>query len=80
MPTYFETSSIHLATFLKMKGFTIEKLSMHDDNKRVIFHFIDNDTRKDLVKEYFENKEGFFSFVSAFNDLKVMIHNFKENV
>lgn len=80
MEKIYETSSIHLASFLKMKGYRMNKLSMHEDGKRVVFHFIDDDNRKTVVQEYFGNTGGFLNFIDAFNDLKAMIHNYKENV
>ncbi|MFH1759993.1 MAG: DUF5659 domain-containing protein [bacterium] len=71
----FETTDIGLAAFLKCSGLEIKKAAQHKG--RIIFSFIDDPLRKDLVYKYF-NSQGIvdaLSFKNVLRNLKAMINN-----
>lgn len=71
----FRTSDLFLASFLKASGFEIDDVIKTEG--KTVFCFIDKEDRKQLVKDYFNNKATIecLSFVRAQRELKGMLYN-----
>lgn len=78
--TVFQTKDLHLATYLKMKGYLMHNVARDGESDRVIFGFVDSNIKqreKDVLAFY--NDDGQFkTFSATWRDMKALAHNYKK--
>jgi len=74
MNKYYDCMSLNLATYLKMKGFSI--LKAEKTSKGVVFYFDRTKEVFDAVTEYNKNTD-LKSFISEFKSIKQIVNGLK---